>query len=121
MAVPMVVTLDGTSRGLTLHKTQLTLSNVLEERKAEVLKLSKQPIFLLSDMALSRNSPTHLQNETLVKSFFILITVGNATRLCMMDGNWADPDVLECESQQFLQILLQVTSTILYKHDCHSF
>ena len=68
MAVPMVVTPDGTSRGLTQHETQLTISNVLEERKAEVLKLSKQPIFLLSDMALSRNSPTHLQNETLVKS-----------------------------------------------------
>ena len=28
----------------------------------------------------------------------------------MMDGNWADPDVLECESQKFLQILSEVTS-----------
>ena len=39
-----------------------------------------------------------------------LITVGNATRLCMMNGIWADPDVLGCESQQFVQILSQVTS-----------
>ena len=52
MAVPMVVTLDGISPGLTQHEAQLTFSNALEERKAEVLKLCKQPIFLLSGMAL---------------------------------------------------------------------
>ena len=38
-----------------------------------------------------------------------LITAGNATRLCMMNGMWADPDVLGCESQQFLEILSQVS------------
>jgi len=27
----------------------------------------------------------------------------------MMDGNWADPNVLECESQQFRDIVVQVT------------
>ena len=30
----------------------------------------------------------------------------------MMNGIWADPDVLGCESQQFLQILSQVYKTI---------
>ena len=40
----------------------------------------------------------------------IFITTGNATRLCMMNGMWADPDVLECNSQQFLEILSQVIS-----------
>ena len=55
--------------------------------------------------------------ELLIKSFtiieilfvVILITTGNATRLCMSDGNWADPDVLRCESEQFRQIGVQVT------------
>ena len=37
------------------------------------------------------------------------MTAGIATRLCMKDGNWAEPNVLECESQEFLQILEQVT------------
>ena len=35
-AVPVDVTPDGTSRGLTLHETQLTHSDVLEEQKSEV-------------------------------------------------------------------------------------
>ena len=38
------------------------------------------------------------------------LTAGTATRLCMMDGNWADPDVLECKSQRFLLLLSEVTS-----------
>lgn len=50
-------------------------------------------------------TPPPLKLET-----FYWVTVGTATRLCMTDGNWADPDVLECESQQFLQILSEVTS-----------
>ena len=33
---------------------------------------------------------------------------GNATRLCMGDGNWTEPNVLECESLQFLRIRLEV-------------
>lgn len=36
MAVPVVVTPDGTSLGLTLHETQLTHSDVQEEQKSEV-------------------------------------------------------------------------------------
>ena len=30
----------------------------------------------------------------------------------MSDGNWADPNVLECESEQFRQIVVQVTLNI---------
>ena len=43
-----------------------------------------------------------------------VITTGNATRLCMSDGNWADPDVLECESEQFLQLLSQVYQQVRF-------
>ena len=35
-------------------------------------------------------------------------TTGVATRHCMMNGTWAEPNVLKCESQQFHQIRLQV-------------
>ena len=45
-----------------------------------------------------------------LKLYLYWLTAGTVTRLCMIDGNWADPDVLECESQQFLQILSEVTS-----------
>ena len=61
--------------------------------------------------AILPTPPPPLKLETLY-----WITAGTATRLCMMDGNWADPDVLECESQQFLQLLSEVTS----KQPCNS-
>ena len=37
-------------------------------------------------------------------------TPGIATRLCMMNGIWAEPNILECESQQFYDLRLQVTA-----------
>lgn len=37
-----------------------------------------------------------------------IVFAGNATRLCMGDGNWTEPNVLECESLQFLRIRLEV-------------
>ena len=38
----------------------------------------------------------------------LLSATGVATRHCMMNGTWADPNLLKCESHQFYQIRLQV-------------
>ena len=47
----------------------------------------------------------HLKSNVKMSS-----TPGIAARLCMMNGNWAEPNILECESQQFYDLRLQVTS-----------
>ena len=136
MAAHMVLILDGISPGLTHQGIQWTYSGVQAEWKLEVtyvevinnveyykimLNLEKFfPLWILPPHSVEEGNGCHIvwgelpgcvcwwQRSWGPVNYHDIVFAGNATRLCMGDGNWTEPNVLECESLQFLQIRLEV-------------
>ena len=47
----------------------------------------------------------------------VMYITGNATRMCLPDLTWADPDVTNCQSRVFVDIMERVSryySTLYY-------
>lgn len=43
----------------------------------------------------------------------VVSTTGQATRYCNPDGEWNDPNVLDCQEMEFVAISLQASNSVM--------
>ena len=95
---------------------KLINSSVQEEGKAEVIEVKDVTAYSSYQLEKQVANKSSCGANQISHAFVIKIpsTVGIATRLCLMNGIWAEPNILECESHQFYKLRLQVSAQCMW-------